>query len=157
MPHVLEDDIGYLLARTHRSMRHALIARLEPLGITYPQFQVLNALCEQDGISQTVIAQKVNMNPSVLARILDRMERAGLIERVEDPEDLRAKRVMVTARGCALQAEFAPQRDAVLMQAITGMADEEVRGLKQRLNTIYDNVQPLVGEGQPTQKGETRG
>ena len=141
------------------------VAAAEEVGMAYCQEGavywwlkgVYNRMCEQDGISQTIVAQNVNMNPSVLARILDRMEKAGLIERVEDPEDLRAKRVMVTARGCELQAEFVPQRNFVLRQAITGMAEEEVRELKQRLNTIYENMQVWIGEGQPTQKGETRG
>jgi DNA-binding MarR family transcriptional regulator len=71
----LEDDLGYLMARTHRAMRRWLMAQLEPLGITYEQFKVLNALCEKENVSQVALADRVNMDKTSLARMLNRMER----------------------------------------------------------------------------------
>jgi DNA-binding MarR family transcriptional regulator len=136
----LEDDLGFLIARTYRAMRRALMARLAPLGITYPQFQVLNALCQEDNVSQIALAGRVNMDKTSLARMLDRMERAGLIRRSVDPANSRANIVALTRKGQRLQAQALPLRRVVLNQAGQGLGEKEVAELKRCLNLIYDNL-----------------
>jgi DNA-binding MarR family transcriptional regulator len=136
----LEDDLGFLMARTHRAMRRALMSRLEPLGITYPQFQVLNALCEEDNVSQVALAERVNMDKTSLARMLDRMETAGLIGRSADPSDSRVNRITLTNRGRRLESRVAPLRNLVLSGAIKSMDEKEVSQLKRLLNQVFHNV-----------------
>ena len=68
----LEDNLGFLVARTHRAMRRWIMARLDPLNLTYEQYKVLIALSEQDNVSQTELADRVNMDKTSLARMLDR-------------------------------------------------------------------------------------
>jgi DNA-binding MarR family transcriptional regulator len=133
----LEDDLGFLMARTHRAMRQALMSRLEPLGITYPQFQVLNALCEADDVSQIALADRVNMDQSSLARMLARIEEAGLIGRDQDPSDSRVNRITLTDKGRHLALQVAPLRERVLTKATGGLSEKEVEELKRLLNRIY--------------------
>jgi DNA-binding MarR family transcriptional regulator len=145
----LAEDLGFLMARTHRAMRRALMARLEPAGITYPQFQVLNALCEEENVSQIALADRVNVDKTSLARMLDRMEAAGLISRGEDPEDSRVKRITLTGKGRRLQDRVTPLRDRVLGQVLKGLSEEEVRELKRLLNRVYNNVSKVTGTAVP--------
>jgi len=137
----LEGDLGFLMARTHRAMRRALMSRLEPLGITYPQFQVLNALCEGDDVSQIALADRVNMDQTSLARMLDRMEQADLISREQDPSDSRVNRITLTEKGRHLALQVAPLRELVLSKATGDLCDREVEELKRLLNKIYINAQ----------------
>jgi DNA-binding MarR family transcriptional regulator len=136
----LEDDLGFLLARTHRAMRRWLVARLTPLGVTYKQFQVLNALCEKDNLSQVELAQRVNMDQTSLARMLVRMEHAELVQRSSDAADARVNRVSLTQRGRQLRRRVIPRRRQGLEQATCGLSEKEVKELKRLLNQVYRNM-----------------
>ncbi|UCC65554.1 MAG: MarR family transcriptional regulator [Anaerolineae bacterium] len=133
----LEDDLGFLIARTHRAMRRWLTSRLEAMGITFKQFRVLNALGEEENVSQTALAERLDMDKSSLARMLDRMEKAGLISRCADLADSRVNRVRLTRKGRHLQSRVTPQRDLGLSWATEGLTGGEVKELKRMLNVIY--------------------
>jgi DNA-binding MarR family transcriptional regulator len=137
----LEDDLGFLMARTHRAMRQALMSCLEPLGITYRQFQVLNALCEADDVSQIALADHVNMDTTSLARMLARMEEAGLIGRAQDPSDSRVNRITLADKGRQLALQVAPLREQALSKSTGGLNEKEVKELKRLLNRIYIDAQ----------------
>jgi DNA-binding MarR family transcriptional regulator len=136
----LDDDLGFLLARTYRAMRRWLVARLTPLGVTYKQFQVLNALCEKDNLSQVDLAERVNVDPTSLARMLVRMEHAAMVQRSSDAADARVNRVRLTQRGRQLRRLVTPQRQQGLEQATCGLSEEEVKELKRLLNQVYRNM-----------------
>ena len=136
----LEDDLGYLMARTHRAMRRWLTSRLAPLGITFEQFKVLNALCEKEDISQIALADRVNMDKTSLARMLERMERADLICRKADTKDSRVNRITLTSKGRHLALQVTPERDLGLDKATEGLSQAEVRELKRLLNAVYCNM-----------------
>lgn len=116
------------------------MARLEPLGITYEQFKVLNALCEDDNVPQVTLADRLNTDKTSLARMLRRMERAGLIFRTADDADARVNRVCLTARGRELQTKVVPHRDEGLTQATDGLNEEEVQELNRMLDIVYHNM-----------------
>lgn len=136
----LDDDLGFLMARTYRAMRRWLVARLEPLGLTYKQFQLLNALSEEGNVSQTELATRANMDATALARMLVRMERADLVWRTQDPVDARVNRVRLTEEGRALRARVIPYRNHGLSLAVQGLTEEEVQALKDFLNRIHANM-----------------
>ena len=136
----LEQDLGFLLARTQRAMRRWLMARLEPIGLTYEQFRVLNALCEEDTVSQATLAERACMDVTSLARMLDRMEHAGLIRRETSPSDSRINLVVLTDKSRALAGRFGPVRDQGLERATEGLAEKEVRQLRNALNAVFNNM-----------------
>jgi DNA-binding MarR family transcriptional regulator len=121
-------------------MRRWLMLRLEPIGITYKQFQVLAALYEEDNVSQSALADRVNMDKTSLARMLERMEKAELIWRAVDPADSRVNRVNPTGQGRDLQGKVTPLRETGLSKATQRLSEEEVRELKRLLNHIYHNM-----------------
>jgi DNA-binding MarR family transcriptional regulator len=140
MPSQMEDNLGFLLARTHRAMRRSLVSLLEPTGITYEQFRVLNALCEEEDVSQVDLADRVNADQTSLARMLGRMESAELISRTVDAADSRVNRIMLTDKGRYLFSQIAPQRDQALSLAVQDLGEKEVVELKRLLNRIYENT-----------------
>jgi DNA-binding MarR family transcriptional regulator len=142
MPPRLENDLGFLLARTQRAMRRSLMSLLEPTGITYEQFRVLNALCEEEDVSQVDLADRVNADQTSLARMLGRMEGAGFISRTVDAADSRVNRITLTDKGRHLAKQMAPQRNQALGLAVRGLREEEVSELKRLLNQIYENTGP---------------
>ena len=140
MAHRLESDLGFLLARAHRAMRRWLLPQLSPLGVTYEQFVVLTHLWHEADLSQNELAQRAFMDKTSLARILGRMEQAGLVHRQPDETDARVNRVNLTPQGRGLQSEIEPLRDEGLRKAIGDLDQEEVRELRRLLDRIYRNV-----------------
>ena len=136
----LDDDLGFLVAQIHRAMRRWITARLAPVGITYEQFKVLNALCEEEDVTQSEMAGRVQVDKTSLARMLSRMEAAGLISRHGDPADSRLKRILLTDKGRRLQSQVTPHRDLGLRQAAQGMSQEEVVELKRLLGMVHRNM-----------------
>lgn len=138
----LDDDLGFLVAQTHRAMRRWLMARLASMDITYEQFKVLNALCAEENVTQAEMADRVQMDKTSLARMLNRMQAADWISRHGDPADSRLKRIRLTDKGRRLAVQVTPQRDLGLRQAAKGMTEEEVTELKRLLGMVYRNMSP---------------
>jgi len=136
----IEDDLGFLLARTHRAMRRWLMPRLTPVDITYEQLVVLTRLWHKSDLSQTELADEIFVDKSSLARMLRRMEEAGLIRRDVDETDCRVNLVNLTPRGRALEDAVAPLREKGLTQAIKGLSAEEVSELQRVLNHIFHRI-----------------
>ena len=79
----------------NRAFRH----RIVHLGITPDQFTVMRTLLENEGITQRELTQLMTSDPNTVASLLERMERAGLIERHPHETDRRAHRIRLKASG----------------------------------------------------------
>ena len=121
-------------------MRRWLTPRLTPLDITYEQFVVLTRLWHKSDLSQTELADEIFVDKSSLARMLRRMEDAGLIRRDVDETDYRVNLVNLTPEGRALEDVVAPLREKGLTQAIQGLSAEEVSELQRMLNHIFRRI-----------------
>lgn len=82
--------ICYKLSRVTRKVQRYYEHGLSSFGITPVQFYVLSVLWANDGIKFKELAKSLDMDGSTLTGILDRMERLGLVERRDDPEDRRS-------------------------------------------------------------------
>jgi MarR family transcriptional regulator for hemolysin len=133
----LVDDLGFLIARTDRTMRGYLFRRLKRLGVTFEQFQVVIGLCEGDDIPQHVLADRMSLEPSSMARLLRRMECAGLVVRVEDEVDSRVRRVRLTDQGRSLLEGMIAIREETLSEVLECLTEKEVHEFKRLLNTIF--------------------
>jgi MarR family transcriptional regulator, transcriptional regulator for hemolysin len=90
--------LGFVLNDVARLMRKRFehLARATSLGLTRAQAAVLANLARQEGINQVSLAQILELEPITLARLLDRLQAAGLIERRADPKDRRAHLLYLT-------------------------------------------------------------
>lgn len=89
------DEIGLIEAGVR-----TVISRCLPLGVNYPQFEVMNHLARRgEGRTPIQIAQALQMTPGAITNTLQRMEATGLAEVRPDPEDGRKKRVALTPAG----------------------------------------------------------
>lgn len=141
---LLENDIGFLLGRTDRAMKHYLLQHLRPLGITLQQFLALVGLSEGDGISQDALAQRMYVDISFITRILQRLEQDGLVIRTRDERDARVNLVWLTPAGQALREKIDAVRAEALQKALQNLNEEEVQELKRLLNGIFTTVQSLI-------------
>jgi DNA-binding MarR family transcriptional regulator len=77
-----------------------IITRCLPVGVTYPQFEVMNYLARRgEGQTPAQIAAALQMTPGAITNTLQRMQATGLAVIEPDPTDKRKKRVAMTAAG----------------------------------------------------------
>ena len=116
---------------------------LDELGLTYPQFLVLNVLWDEDNQSVGSIAEKLALESSTLTPVLKRLEVAQLVRRTRNPDNERQVIVALTAEGKAMQMKGGCLADALLEstgETADSMAkvNEGVRRLRDR---IYDHLE----------------
>ena len=76
---------------------------LAPLGLTYPQYLVMMALWEGDGLTVSQLGERVALDSGTLTPLLKRLETAGLLQRLRDTADERRVLLRLTAAGRRLR------------------------------------------------------
>src|SRR5260370_6054170 len=95
-------DIGYLLAKASQHWNELLAEafRLQGHGDVRPSYgSVLVPLCDTAGLRMSELAARSRLAKQTMTTMVRLVERAGLVQRRPDPDDARATRVELTARG----------------------------------------------------------
>lgn len=101
-PLALDEQICFTLYRTNIAINRTYKPLLDEMGITYPQYLVLNVLGEEDGRTIGTIAARLALEPSTITPLVKRMEAAGLVERRRSRDNEREVQVWLTEAGCTL-------------------------------------------------------
>jgi DNA-binding MarR family transcriptional regulator len=100
-----------LLRRAWYGLNQAFRRRIAHLGLTPDQFTVMRTLLEHEGISQRELTSLMTSDPNTVASLLDRMQKAGLIERQTQEKDRRANRLRLRPAG---KAKYEAARDIAI-------------------------------------------
>ena len=147
MAKVLDASVGFLLHEVDLLMADLLHTLFQPQELTAEQWKVLGRLTEADGLTQRELARRSARDPTTLVRVLDRMERHGLVERRDHPSDRRVFHVVLTEKGRRRHAELAPLAVRASGMATRGMSAEDVATLVQLLRRVHANLAALRSEG----------
>ncbi|TAL37581.1 MarR family winged helix-turn-helix transcriptional regulator [Phenylobacterium sp.] len=109
---------------------------LDKLGLTYPQYLVLHALWETDGLTITGIADRLALEPSTITPLVKRLELAGFLTRLRNPSDERQVQVSLTDKGRDMREESACLGEALLKKA--GMSLQELGDLNRQVKRLRD-------------------
>jgi MarR family transcriptional regulator, transcriptional regulator for hemolysin len=136
--------LGFVLNDVARLMRKRFEqrARAAALGLTRAQAAVLAYLARQEGINQAALAQLLELEPITLARLLDRLQAAALIERRPDPKDRRAHLLYLTAVAYPLLDRIFALAAEVREDALAGVAEPD-RG--RLLDLLLEMKANLIG------------
>lgn len=92
----LSRNFGFILHDVARLLRTTYDRRMKALGLTRSQWWVLTHLYRNDGVTQSELADILEIEKPTLGRLLDRLESNGWVRREEHSGDRRAKRVFLT-------------------------------------------------------------
>jgi len=84
------EPLAWEIGETSHAIRRAFDRRAASLGITRAQWRVLAHLDHQPGQRQVDLADRMDIEPITLCRIIDKLEEGALVERRRDPADRRA-------------------------------------------------------------------
>ena len=117
----------FLLNAGHRRVQRWIEGKMAAKGVTTAaQSGVLFFLGEQDGALIGEAADALDLAPSAMTGLIDRMTRAELVERRADPKDGRAMRLHLTEKGYAARDEAKAGLDGINAHLREGFTDEEI-------------------------------
>lgn len=121
-------EIGFLLRRAHVRAAQAFAAALGPLDIEARQFAVLHEL-DRAPHSQRALSDLIGADKSAMVRIVDELERAGLVNRTLSQRDRRVQEITLTERGRAKLAAAQDSARTVVAALCEHMPAEHVERL----------------------------
>lgn len=134
----LDNQLCFLFHRVGRELTAAYRPLLAELELTYPQYLTMLVLWEQDGLTVGEIGERLALDSATLSPLLRRLVRAGLVEKVRDPDDERRVSIELTDAGRALEERAAAVPFAVADYLVDSGEDYRemqavLRGLLTRL------------------------
>ncbi len=135
-----QESLGFLLANVSHLMRRAFSTRREDGALTLAQARALFYVSRNEGVRQIDLAELLEVKPITLARLLDQLAKAGLVERRADPEDRRAYRIFLTPAAAPHLESIEAVAASVRADALRGLNKQEIAALFAALRTIRDNL-----------------
>ncbi len=133
------DMICFALYSASHAMQGVYRPLLDELGITYPQFLVLNVLWAADGpLTVSGIGAVLHLESSTLTPLLKRLETAQLVVRKRDEKDERQVQVSLTAKGDALHRQT--QGIPTCIAQKTHMNEGQLEHLNSELTRLSENL-----------------
>ena len=132
--------LPFEIGETAHALRKAFDRRAVGMGVTRAQWKVLFRVERVPGLRQIELADMLDIEPITLSRIVDRLEEAGLVERVADPADRRAWRLHVTAKAQPLIAKLHAVADEMIADAFAGIDPEHIAIAREVLARVRENA-----------------
>lgn len=153
----LDRDLFILLHDVARLIRVEADKRARVHGMTRAQWSLMFRLARNPGLSQKELADLLEVEPISVARMVDRLEANGLLERRADASDRRVWRLHLLPAAEPMLKKMAVQREALgnfVSQGVTPrMRDAMVEGLIQMKTNLLQKSEQRNGLAEPMTTG----
>ncbi len=134
------ESLGFIISDVARLIRRNFNRQVQHLGLTQAQWQVLAHLSRNEGMRQIQLAEALEMQPISVARIIDRMQAAGWVERRADPADRRAFNLYLTAKANPILDQMWALGTATRLQTLAGIPAHEQDLVLKALLQMRENL-----------------
>jgi DNA-binding MarR family transcriptional regulator len=121
----LAEHLRGVLARLNRSLRLTQAQRV----LSSSHREVLMAIARSGSIRLSELAREEGLNPTMLSRIVGKLEAEGLVTRSSDPTDARVIHLSATTEGIALREQIRNERTDALLYALRNLTKDEKAAL----------------------------
>jgi DNA-binding MarR family transcriptional regulator len=127
---------------------HDLMAAFERhMGMSRARWAILNRLSREESMTQSTLAQLLDVDAAAITRQVKQLEAEGLVTRWSAPEDNRYTVVALTAQGRLFVEELRSQRDAFESIVTSGLSAEDIDHMRSCLIRMRHNMAALTSEG----------
>ena len=141
----MANNVAFLATDVGRLFRKRFNVAARQLGVTGPQWRLLAAIRRTPGINQGAIAAWLEVEAITVGRMIDRLEKAGLVERRDDPCDRRTWRLYLTAEADCQMDRLTDFAGVVFDEALAGFSEGE----HANLLTLLDRVRANLSKNMP--------
>jgi len=139
-----------LFAEAYTGLISRFAAQFEEHRLSAVEFEVLMRLARspKNRLRMTDLAGQTSLSTSGVTRVVDRMDRGGLVRREACPSDRRSSYAVITTAGRQRLDDVLPGHLALIEQWFVGQLDPaQLEGLLESLRTIRDAVNPCATAG----------
>lgn len=142
-PPPLDGQLCYAIYSAGIAIQRTYKPLLDGLGLTYPQYLVLNLLWAEDGQPVGRLAEQLALESSTLTPLLKRLEAAGMVRRARNPDNERQVIITLTPTGRGLRQK-AGCLGAALLEA-SGHPLDDLNDLNSRVRHLRDDIYRSMG------------
>jgi DNA-binding MarR family transcriptional regulator len=150
----MDEESIIRLRRTILRLARQLNAASVGEGLTPTQASVLGIITHRGPLGLTELTEIEGLNPTMLSRVVGKLDSFGLIRRLRDPDDFRAARVEVTPEGRQTYQRIAAERAAILSERVAGLPPERAAALIAALPALENLAEDLRAAAVRRGRGE---
>jgi DNA-binding MarR family transcriptional regulator len=134
------NSIEMSIFRIRRKLRTVVERNLEPYGLTPPHFYILLILKKEGTTRVTKLAEYINVKPSAITVLMDRLVEMEYVKRNHSQEDRRVVMLEMTSKGNELLASVLQRHNELMSTYLTVFKEEELFELKGKLDMLEEAV-----------------
>jgi DNA-binding MarR family transcriptional regulator len=137
---VSPDRIYFRFIRLQQRVFAEMANTLKSTGLSIPQFDVLSTLTEQEGLSQSDLAQRLYVTKGNVSGLIDRLVQAGYVERRSAPGDRRSNALYLTPDGQRVAQDGIRLQRSFVAETLGKMSGEDLKRLDGAITMWRDAV-----------------
>jgi MarR family transcriptional regulator, multiple antibiotic resistance protein MarR len=134
------EAIGALIGRARKTMIQKIDSELAPFDVSAAQWIVVLLVGEKAVSSASELCELLTYDPGAMTRLLDRLERKGILRRLRLPKDRRTMQLELTASGRALHPKILAAMVDVSNRLLRGFSRSEVSQFEGYLRRMLANA-----------------
>jgi DNA-binding MarR family transcriptional regulator len=139
----MDNDTVIRLRRVVLKLARQLNAASREEGLTPTQASVLGITTMRGPLSLAELTEIEGINPTMLSRVIGKLDEYELLNRLRDPDDFRAAWVEVTPKGRAVYERITAQRSAEISESVSGLPDGQQAALLAALPALENLAEDL--------------
>lgn len=140
----LNEQFSESMFLTTHAWRIALDRRLRPLGFSHSRWLLLLHLSRNDGCTHRELAQSMGIEAPTLVRLVDHMEKEGLLKRFGSETDRRVKHLRLSDAGLAAVENIRSYAVDLRKELLDGLSQSEIKSALNVLNSIRGKLGALI-------------
>ena len=136
----LDHKIGFLVNDISRLISTEYNKIMKPLGLTRAQWRVVVHLHRSDGLTQSELAELLDVGKVSVGGLIDRLEHSGWVERRDDPKDRRSNLIYLTKKGRAIEKKMEKTGRELTRQTLRDLGPDERAQLVDLLIAVKNNL-----------------
>jgi DNA-binding MarR family transcriptional regulator len=147
IPAGFEDNFGWLLSQCFRAHLNAMDRAVADLPHGHRGFQALSGAVNRSAHNQAELAKQLGIDRTVMVYLVDDLERAGLVERLPDPNDRRSRLIRATEAGQDRLTAAQTAISAAESELLAALSEQERKSLREMLREIAKHhMQPCTSD-----------
>lgn len=118
----------------------SLMLKQNKVGLTPEQFLLIDLLWNKGKMSQQSLADNMQKDKNSITKLVDALEKKGLLVRERDKKDRRSNTIVLTPKAEAMKMEAKEFGVAMLDKMLTGISEDELRGFLGTLGKLTANM-----------------
>jgi DNA-binding MarR family transcriptional regulator len=139
--------LGFLIHDVSRLRRSAFDRVLKPLNVTRSQWWLLAYLSREDGMTQSQLAEELDLGKVAVGGLIDRLEKSALVRRDADAADRRVNRVFLEPKSKQLITRMRKVSHRLNEQILAGLSDPQLETAAGTLDAMKRNILAYLQSG----------